>query len=109
MLSALLAQKIWQLVVWCSGFSGSVKSTCCPKLASESRLVQDVDGKPIQAHGGSVLEHEGVFYWFGEHKGGTTYFSHTIGWDPYPSRHSKQVPALHEDPDTAFWACAASL
>ena len=49
-----------------------------------------MDGKPIQAHGGSVLEHEGVFYWFGEHKGGTTYFSHTIGWGPCPSRH----PAL---------------
>ena len=26
----------------------------------------------VQAHGGSMLYHEGVFYWYGEHKGGPT-------------------------------------
>lgn len=29
----------------------------------------DDQGKPIQAHGGMILEHEGVWYWYGEHKG----------------------------------------
>jgi hypothetical protein len=28
----------------------------------------DTDGKRIQAHGGSVLHHEGAFYWYGENK-----------------------------------------
>ena len=31
----------------------------------------DTEGKLIQAHGGSVLYHEGTYYWFGEDK--TTY------------------------------------
>jgi hypothetical protein len=26
----------------------------------------------MQAHGGSMLYHEGIFYWYGEHKGGPT-------------------------------------
>ena len=39
---------------------------------------RDSDGQFIQAHGGSVLEHAGTYYWFGEHKGGSTYFSHTL-------------------------------
>ena len=29
----------------------------------------DDAGNLIQAHGGMILEHEGVYYWFGEHKG----------------------------------------
>ena len=41
---------------------------------------RDTDGRVIQAHGGSMLEHEGVFYWFGEHKGGQTFFSHTLAY-----------------------------
>ena len=28
----------------------------------------DEEGKPIQAHGGGVLYHDGVYYWFGENK-----------------------------------------
>ena len=28
----------------------------------------DTDGKPIHAHGGSVLFHEGIYYWYGENK-----------------------------------------
>jgi hypothetical protein len=28
----------------------------------------DTDGRPIQAHGGGVLVHDGVYYWFGENK-----------------------------------------
>ncbi len=30
----------------------------------------DSSGQPINAHGGGVLFHEGVYYWFGEHKVG---------------------------------------
>lgn len=32
----------------------------------------DTDGRVIQAHGGGVLYHEGVYYWYGENKNGMT-------------------------------------
>lgn len=32
----------------------------------------DTAGKPIQAHGGSVIEKDGIFYWYGENKERTT-------------------------------------
>ena len=28
----------------------------------------DTNGKPIQAHGGSVIQVEDTFYWYGENK-----------------------------------------
>lgn len=34
---------------------------------------RDTDGKPINAHGGGVLFHGGVYYWYGEFKSGRTY------------------------------------
>lgn len=34
---------------------------------------RDTDGRPINAHGGGVLFHEGVYYWYGEIKEGRTY------------------------------------
>ena len=33
----------------------------------------DTDGQPINAHGGGILFHEGVYYWYGELKEGRTY------------------------------------
>lgn len=35
-------------------------------------LWTDTSGKPIQAHGGSVIHVDGVFYWYGENKEFTT-------------------------------------
>ena len=32
----------------------------------------DTDGNPIQAHGGSIMAADGVFYWYGENKERTT-------------------------------------
>ena len=32
----------------------------------------DTDGRPIQAHGGGMLFHDGVYYWYGENKDGPT-------------------------------------
>ena len=34
---------------------------------------RDTDDKPINAHGGGVLFHNGVYYWYGELKEGRTY------------------------------------
>ena len=33
----------------------------------------DTDGRPINAHGGGLLFHNGVYYWYGELKEGRTY------------------------------------
>ena len=33
------------------------------------QIWQDVDGNDIQAHGGCIISHNGVYYWYGEHKG----------------------------------------
>lgn len=30
---------------------------------------KDIDGNDIQAHGGCIIEHRGVYYWYGENKG----------------------------------------
>jgi hypothetical protein len=34
---------------------------------------RDTDGSPIDAHGGCILFHEGVYYWYGEEKTGRTF------------------------------------
>jgi beta-galactosidase len=34
---------------------------------------RDTGGNPINAHGGAILLHEGVYYWYGENKSGRTY------------------------------------
>jgi len=39
------------------------------------QIVNDVSGKPVNAHGGGILFQEGVYYWYGECKEGRTYLS----------------------------------
>jgi len=34
---------------------------------------RDTDGQPINAHGGGILFHEGIYYWYGEAKSGRTF------------------------------------
>jgi hypothetical protein len=53
----------------------------------------DTDGSPIQAHGGGILYHDGVYYWYGENKAGPTlaaplvqYRVDVIGISCYSSR-----------------------
>ena len=31
-------------------------------------LWTDTNGSAIQAHGGMILQHEGMYYWYGENK-----------------------------------------
>lgn len=33
----------------------------------------DVEGNPINAHGGGIMYHDEVYYWYGEYKGDSTY------------------------------------
>lgn len=37
------------------------------------KIWEDTDGHPINAHGGGILFHEGVYYWYGEAKTGRTF------------------------------------
>ena len=39
---------------------------------------RDTNGELIQAHGGGMLYHEGVFYWYGENKDGPTYTAFSL-------------------------------
>ncbi|DBB06836.1 TPA: hypothetical protein ACH3X3_009496 [Trebouxia sp. C0006] len=43
---------------------------------------KDTDGDTIQAHGGGVIYHEGVYYWYGENKAGSTYTAYSLGYSP---------------------------
>jgi len=45
---------------------------------------RDTDGKPIQAHGGGILYHSGVFYWYGEDK--SQGYNNKVGASCYSSR-----------------------
>jgi beta-xylosidase len=44
----------------------------------------DTVGKPINAHGGGMLYHEGMYYWYGENKDGRTWLPEsTKAWEGY--------------------------
>lgn len=44
----------------------------------------DTDGNLINAHGGGILYHEGVYYWYGEYKGDSTYWNPKVpNWECY--------------------------
>jgi uncharacterized protein with LGFP repeats len=46
----------------------SVQATEDLESFQPTKLWQDNNGLHINAHGGGVLNHEGKYYWFGEHK-----------------------------------------
>jgi hypothetical protein len=50
----------------------SAPATTSPRFVP-GEIWRDTGGEPINAHGGGVLYHEGVFYWYGESKSGRTY------------------------------------
>lgn len=43
----------------------------------------DTEGKPINAHGGGMLYHDGKYYWYGEYKKGKTYLPSDATWERY--------------------------
>lgn len=43
----------------------------------------DTDGNPINAHGGGILFHNGVYYWYGEYKIGKTILPEWATWECY--------------------------
>jgi len=53
-----------------------ISLTCSARSAgvlTPGAVWNDTQGRPINAHGGGVLFHEGVYYWYGELKQGQTY------------------------------------
>lgn len=44
---------------------------------------KDTDGNAINAHGGGLLLHEGIYYWFGEIKKGKTWLVPDQAWEDY--------------------------
>lgn len=54
------------------------------------QIWKDIDGNNIQAHGGCIMEHKGIFYWYGENKGAPnvpgTYRVDVIGISCYSSK-----------------------
>jgi len=72
----------------------------------------DTDGVPIQAHGAGLIEVDGTYYMYGEHKGGPTTFwpksrVDVIGVGVYSSQDLMNwknegivLPATPEDPDS---------
>ena len=63
----------------------------------------DDDGVMINAHGGGILYHEGVYYWYGESKGDFTYRSPGVGWDCY--RTDAGGVACYSSTDLCHWTC----
>jgi len=44
----------------------------------------DTDGNPINAHGGGILFHKGIYYWYGEKKSGETWLPEVnLEWEGY--------------------------
>jgi hypothetical protein len=60
-------------------------SSFCP-----GQVWLDTNGNPIQAHGGGVIYNQGIYYWFGEDKGGQTQLDLTKGF-----LHRMDVIGIH--------------
>jgi hypothetical protein len=44
-----------------------------PPVFAPGEIWLDTDGHPINAHGGGILFHDGIYYWYGEYKAGKTF------------------------------------
>lgn len=66
------------LIVWATATMAGASTIITPGLEWV-----DTNNNPINAHGGGVLYHDGVYYWYGEYKGNFTYRSPGVGWDCY--------------------------
>ncbi len=79
------------------------------------KLWLDTEGKPIQAHGGSVLYWEGAYYWYGENKEKTTGENKIWHWGVrcYKSADLCNwtdcgliIPPEPDNPDSSLYPCA---
>jgi hypothetical protein len=61
----------------------SCKNENVSKKFFPGKIWNDTDGKPINAHGGGFLYHDGRYYWFGEIKSGKTWLVKGLSWESY--------------------------
>lgn len=59
--------------VWTTGPALSENSGEQVKVFRPGEVWLDTSGNPINAHGGGILYHKGIYYWYGELKKGKTY------------------------------------
>ncbi len=63
---------------------------------------KDTDGNIINAHGGGILYHEGIYYWYGEYKGDSTYrLEWVTTWECW--RADAGGVSCYSSPDLASW------
>ena len=56
-------------IFFASLFAGALLAAASVSATSEfhpGEVWPDTDGNPIQAHGGGILVHDNVYYWYGE-------------------------------------------
>lgn len=68
-IQSLLAAKV--LLLACAAATSA--SAGASRSFVPGEVWNDASGKPINAHGGGILFHEGTYYWYGELKEGRTY------------------------------------
>jgi hypothetical protein len=61
--------------------SVSIPAKIPPKPNGE--VWKDIKGNPINAHGGGIMLHKGIYYWFGEIKKGKTWLVPDQQWEDY--------------------------
>lgn len=71
-LAALNHSRRWLVALGLLGLAPITRAAEPPDLIDSGGRWLDVDGAPIDAHGGGILEHKGVYYWYGEIKQGVT-------------------------------------
>ena len=52
----------------------SLRHTLPLAVAGHGIRIVDDQGNRVNAHGGGIMRFGGMYFWYGEHKGGTTYF-----------------------------------
>lgn len=78
--SLLIALALALLCPTSATAAASTPATAQDRMAFLSgEIWPDTSGKPINAHGGGMLFHDGVYYWYGEFKEGRT-------WSPRANR-----------------------
>lgn len=62
---------------------------------------RDTNGNPIHAHGGGILHHKGIYYWYGEYKKGPTRLVPGQDWECY--RVQAGGVACYQSADLQRW------
>lgn len=63
-----LRRGLWGLCLAIMLASASMAVAQKPSEIKSGQVFLDVTGKPINAHGGCIIFHQGLYYWYGEHK-----------------------------------------